>query len=360
MCAAYNEELGLLALSLIDKEIQIYRIKQNGSKVQFVPHSSFDAKYYTTCMYMERCVADSRPILCMGSNTGEIQIYYLHEPATDQKKSQDGKVRAKQHKSSPFNFFKCPNRHAFDGNAADAAGPASSNQFKGDKHNQTLNASMNKSARSSYKNFEVASQVHTQPTQQSLDGRLQESALHQKRLPEDTILEEEDNILNEEGSIIGSEQRESQNNFAQQEQQNALNQDWALNFQDFDALEKAEAPEKKAKKPLTQKNVPLKYRNDIEITSIKYVRDIGLIATSFNGTLKFFDAFEFQEQWCSGNADRKKDEHTNITVFDISVKLGLMATGGAEGKLILIDPYAPRSQTRGVMYKADAHACEIL
>ena len=27
MCACYNEELGLLALSLIDKEIQIYRIK---------------------------------------------------------------------------------------------------------------------------------------------------------------------------------------------------------------------------------------------------------------------------------------------------------------------------------------------
>jgi len=51
--------------------------------------------------------------------------------------------------------------------------------------------------------------------------------------------------------------------------------------------------EKKTKKPPTQKNVPLKHRNDIEITSIKYVRDIGLIATSFNGTLKFFDAFEF-------------------------------------------------------------------
>ena len=101
--------------------------------------------------------------------------------------------------------------------------------------------------------------------------------------------------------------------------------------------------------------MPLKYRNDIEITSIKYVRDIGLIATSFNGTLKFFDAFEFQEQWCSSNASRKKDEHTNITVFDISVKLGLMAIGGAEGKLILIDPYA-----QGIMNRVDAHGCEIL
>lgn len=344
MCAAYNEELGLLALSLIDKEIQIYRIKQNGSKVHFVPHSSFDAKYYTTCMFMERCVANSRPILCMGSNTGEIQIYYLNEHTTDQKKSQDGKVRAKQHKNSPFNFFKCPARHANEANTAETAGPASSNQFKGDKHTHTFNTSANKSARSSHKNFEVGSQVHAQPTQQSIDGKLQENVLQQKRLPEDTILEE-DNILNEEGSLIESEQRESQNNFAQQEQQNALNQDWRHNFQDFyfpdiDGVDKTDAQERKAKKPLTQKNVPLKYRNDIEITSIKYVRDIGLIATSFNGTLKFFDAFEFQEQWCSSNSVRKKDEHTNITVFDISAKLGLMATGGAEGKLILIDPYA--------------------
>jgi len=33
----------------------------------------------------------------------------------------------------------------------------------------------------------------------------------------------------------------------------------------------------------------------------------------------------------------------------------MMATGGAEGKLILIDPYA-----QGIMNKVDAHSCEIL
>jgi hypothetical protein len=34
------------------------------------------------------------------------------------------------------------------------------------------------------------------------------------------------------------------------------------------------------------------------------------------------------------------EQHTNITCFDISVKMGVMATGGVEGKIILIDPYA--------------------
>jgi hypothetical protein len=42
-------------------------------------------------------------------------------------------------------------------------------------------------------------------------------------------------------------------------------------------------------------------------------------------------------------------------VFDVSVKLALMATGGAEGRLILIDPYA-----QGIIKKVDAHNCEIL
>jgi len=222
MCAAYNEELGLLALSLIDKEIKIYRIKQNGSKVHFVEHFSFHAKYYTTCMFMERCVSNSRPILCMGSNTGEIQIFYLNEPVVDPttKKAQDGgydgKVREKQHKNSPFNFFTCSARHNNEGNTAEMAGPTSSNQFKGDKNAYIFNASANKSARSSFKNVEVASQVHTQVTQQSVDGKLQDNALHQKRVLEETILEEEDTILNEEGSIMGSEQRESQDNYVQE------------------------------------------------------------------------------------------------------------------------------------------------
>jgi hypothetical protein len=41
-----------------------------------------------------------------------------------------------------------------------------------------------------------------------------------------------------------------------------------------------------------------------ELTTIRYIRDIGLICSSFNGTLKFFDAFDFNEQWCTSNASR--------------------------------------------------------
>ena len=79
-----------------------------------------------------------------------------------------------------------------------------------------------------------------------------------------------------------------------------------------------------------------------------------MIASTFNGTIKFFDAFEFNEQWCTTNKKRK-NYHTNITVFDVSTKLGLMATGGAEGIIILIDPYA-----LGIINSVEAHQCEVL
>jgi len=55
------------------------------------------------------------------------------------------------------------------------------------------------------------------------------------------------------------------------------------------------------------------------------------------------------------NKNRKEHQHTNITVFDVSIKLGLMATGGAEGNLILIDPYA-----LGIINGVQAHQAEIL
>lgn len=77
-----------------------------------------------------------------------------------------------------------------------------------------------------------------------------------------------------------------------------------------------------------------------ELTGIRYVRDIGLIVTALNGTIKIFDAFNFKTVWKSTNKSRKEIYHTNIGQFDVSASLGLMATGGIEGKIILIDPYA--------------------
>ena len=72
LCATFNEDLGLLALSLVDKEIKIYRIKQNGARISFVDHLSFYSRDTITSMCIERYVSNSRPILCMGSKTGEI------------------------------------------------------------------------------------------------------------------------------------------------------------------------------------------------------------------------------------------------------------------------------------------------
>lgn len=108
ICATFSEELGLLALALIDKEIKLYKIKQNGSKINFVEYFSFHARYYTTCMAIANNVENSRPILCMGSMSGKMQIYYLDEPIIDpmtRRPYADGRVRERQHERSPFNFF---------------------------------------------------------------------------------------------------------------------------------------------------------------------------------------------------------------------------------------------------------------
>jgi len=37
------------------------------------------------------------------------------------------------------------------------------------------------------------------------------------------------------------------------------------------------------------------------ITAIKYVEDIGLIATTFNGVIKIFDSFNFYQIWKNTN-----------------------------------------------------------
>lgn len=71
------------------------------------------------------------------------------------------------------------------------------------------------------------------------------------------------------------------------------------------------------------------------------MRDIGLIGCSLNGTVKIFDGFDFaKELWRSSNKSRKQKFHTQITCFDVTVQLGMMATGGTDGRVIVYDPYA--------------------
>ena len=71
-----------------------------------------------------------------------------------------------------------------------------------------------------------------------------------------------------------------------------------------------------------------------------YLREIGLVATSFSGTVRFFDPFFFRPTFSTANEQRAPAYRTGITCFAISEKLSVLATGGAEGKLMIIDPYA--------------------
>ena len=86
------------------------------------------------------------------------------------------------------------------------------------------------------------------------------------------------------------------------------------------------------------------------ICKLRYIRDIGLVACTNGGTIKFFDSFKFFQTWKNGNKSRSNKQHTNISTFDISQSLGVMATGGADGIILLIDPYA-----LGIMNSTDAH-----
>lgn len=56
-------------------------------------------------MHIEQYVVNSRPILCIGSSTGEIAVYYLDEPDIGYKSRQPGQSKSKQHLLSQFNFF---------------------------------------------------------------------------------------------------------------------------------------------------------------------------------------------------------------------------------------------------------------
>ena len=68
----YNEELGLLAIVLIDREVKIYYIKQNGSSMGLEEHLSFKTKFDISCIHLDRYVMDGKPILVCGTQLGMI------------------------------------------------------------------------------------------------------------------------------------------------------------------------------------------------------------------------------------------------------------------------------------------------
>lgn len=85
--ADYNEEFGLLAIALIDREVKVYFVKQSGAKISLREFYSFYAKFpngeAVSCLHIEKFVTNGRPIICLGSLCGNIAVYYLD--ATDAK-----------------------------------------------------------------------------------------------------------------------------------------------------------------------------------------------------------------------------------------------------------------------------------
>ena len=45
MACDYNEEVGLVAIALIEREVKIYHIKQSGAKISLIESFSFFAKF---------------------------------------------------------------------------------------------------------------------------------------------------------------------------------------------------------------------------------------------------------------------------------------------------------------------------
>ena len=89
------------------------------------------------------------------------------------------------------------------------------------------------------------------------------------------------------------------------------------------------------------------------LTKLFYHQDVGLIVSSFKGTLHLYDSMEFKLLWETTNQTRK--EKTTISCFSYSKRAGLIAVGGVEGKLLLFDPSA-----KILTSWAQAHTCEIM
>ena len=79
----FNEQIGLLAIALIDREVKIYHVKQSGTKISLVESFSFMVNFNTpaaaSCIQIERYVTNGRPIICLGSTLGDIALYYLDD-----------------------------------------------------------------------------------------------------------------------------------------------------------------------------------------------------------------------------------------------------------------------------------------
>lgn len=90
-----------MGLALIDRQVLIYYIKQNGTKIgleeQFSFYVNFPNKGSVSSLSIEQYVTNGRPIICLGSQNGDIAIYYLD--------GKDSKGKMCQRLIDQFNFF---------------------------------------------------------------------------------------------------------------------------------------------------------------------------------------------------------------------------------------------------------------
>lgn len=74
-----------LVVALIDKEVKIYRVKENGSRISLEHRFSFYVKNIVTYMEITRFIVNDYLILIVGTNCGKVEIYYIDEkPAIEE------------------------------------------------------------------------------------------------------------------------------------------------------------------------------------------------------------------------------------------------------------------------------------
>jgi hypothetical protein len=77
----YHEELQYVAVALVDREVYIYKAKQAGNKVGFHTIFSFRANIPNgatiSTISVEKYVTNGKPILILGTFSGDVLIYWL-------------------------------------------------------------------------------------------------------------------------------------------------------------------------------------------------------------------------------------------------------------------------------------------
>ena len=229
----FDKKTKTLVIALIDKEVKIYRVKENGSRINLEHRFSFYIKNIATYMEITRYIVNDKLILIVGTDVHKIEIYYIDEKPLIEEAFQ------KKQKSNMKEY--------------------------------------------NYRN--------------NKQDKIRDSALMIKTF-----------------DMVGKDEL-------------------------FDTT------------------------NPVYIVKLQYASRVGLIVCGLNdklatGHLKWFDPVDFEESWNYKDLirDDKPDKHRiNISCMDYSETNGLLALGGTEGNIIILDSAALK-----VINSTEAHSSEIL